>query len=141
HLLGLGDAAQGDAGGREGVGFFRGHAHVPGEGLAEAGPAVGVDGAGVDGVDADPAAPVLVGQGQGQVDVGRVGGGGGDLPIGGLDAVVADHVDDGAAALLQHVGQRGVAGPHVTHELQLEGLVPVAGLQVEDAAARCAAGV
>src|SRR5690606_33571321 len=89
----------------------------------------------------DPAAPVLVGQGQGQVDVGRVGGGGGDLPIGGLDAVVADHVDDGAAALLQHVGQRGVAGPHVTHELQLEGLVPVAGLQVEDAAARCAAGV
>src|SRR5262249_18546380 len=64
-----------------------------------------------------------------------------DLPVGRLDAVVADQVDHPPAALLDHDRQHIAQAAHVAHELELHAFLPVVLAQVLDYAARRRAGI
>jgi hypothetical protein len=73
-LFGLADAPERDALLRQLVRRLLLDAQIACEGLLERVPARGVDRAGVDGVDADAVAPVLLRQRRREVEVRRVGG-------------------------------------------------------------------
>src|SRR5712691_1581228 len=124
-LLDLGDAAERDRGGRELVGVFIGELHVARHGGDEAGPALGAHRPGIDRAEADVVLAVLAGERLRQVLAGGISGARHDLPIGRLDAVVADQVHDAPAALLDHDRQHVAQAAHVAHELELQSFRPV----------------
>src|SRR5215208_6023699 len=140
-FLHLGDAAERDRGGRKLVRLLVGKVHVARHGSNEAGPALGAHRPGIDGDEADVVLAVLAGERFRQLLAGRVGGARHDLPIGRLDAIVADQVHDSAAALLDHDGQHVAQAAHIAHELELQALLPVGFREVLEHAARRRAGI
>src|ERR1700733_108607 len=95
-------------------------------------PEVGGDRARRDGVDADAVRAELLGEGLGQVDQGRLGGAVVDGGAVGLEKRIdGGDVDDRPAALGDHLGQGGPAGPQGDEEVQLHrpGEVVVAGAE------------
>ena len=126
---------------RELVGLLVRQLHVARHRLHQAGPALGPHRPGIDRAEADVVLAVLAGERLGQVLAGGVGGARRDLPIGRLDAVVADQVDDAAAALLDHDRQHVAQAAHIAHELELQRLRPVLLGEMLDHAARRGAGI
>ena len=89
--------------------------------------ALGENGAGEDGVDADVVGAEFVGEGAGEADDGGLGGdvdgeaGGGDHPGDGA------HVNDGAALAELHAGSDGLSEEEVMFEVDCDELVPEVG--------------
>src|SRR5579884_1860831 len=137
HLLYLGDATERDGCGRELVGFLVGNFHVPRHGFHETRPSLGAHRAGIHCDETDVVPAVLAGQRERQVLPCRIGRSGADFPIGRLDAIVADEIDDAAAALTHHDRQHIAQATDVTHELELKAFFPILfGEMLDDAARR-----
>src|SRR6201989_1941180 len=135
----LADPAEGDGLLGQFVRAFLAYALVPGEGLLQGVPPVGVHRAGVDGVDAHSVAAVLFRDRGGGGDVRGVGPARRHLPVAGLEAVVAHHEHDGALTALAHVTDDRAHRPDVAHELQVEARHPLLFGQVLEQPARPAA--
>src|SRR5262245_30460361 len=140
-FLHLGDAAERDRGRRELIRLLVGELHVTRHGGHEAGPALGANRAGVDGDEADIVLAILAGERFREVLAGRVGGARHDLPVGRLHAVIADEVDDAAAALFDHDGEHVAQAAYITHEFELQALLPVGFAQMLDDAAGRRTGI
>ena len=88
-----------------------------------------------------PCLAVLAGERDREVLAGGIGGARADFPVGRLHAVIADQVDDAAAALLDHDRQHVAQAAHIAHELELQALFPVVLGQMLDHAAGRRAGI
>ena len=117
-----------------------GYPLVAGERLLQRVPPVGVHRPRVDRVDAHAMPPVLLGDRGREVDVGGIRHSRGHLPVAGLEAVVADHQDDGALAPFAHVADDRAHRADVAHELEVEARHPLVFGQVLQQAAGRAAG-
>src|SRR5208282_2869926 len=106
-------------------------------GLDQPRPAFGAYRAGIDRDEADAVLAVLPGEREREVLSRRVGGARTYFPIGRLDAVIADQVDDAATALLDHDRQHVAQAAHIAHEFELKALFPIVlGQMLDDAARR-----
>ena len=140
-LVAFGDAAERDGARGEPVGLLVGDLHVARHRAHQPVPAFGPHRSRVDRADGDVLAPVLGGDRHGEVLAGGIGGAGRDLPVGVLDAVIADQVDDAPAALAAHM-RHGVAGAaHIAHEFELQRGLPIRLRQAFEDAAGGGAGV
>src|SRR4029079_19696651 len=133
----LRNATHWDRGRCELVRLLVGNLHVPRHRLDQPGPALGAHRPWIDRNEADAVLAVLSGKRQRQGLVRRVGCPRADLPVRRLHAVISDQVHDTPAALLHHDGQYVAQAAHVSHELELEALLPIVFRQMFDDAACC----
>src|SRR5689334_24180310 len=94
--------------------------HVASHRIDEAGPALGAHRPGIDRHKADIVLAVLRSQRKRQVLPGSIGGAGSNLPIGWFDPIIANQVDNAAAALLLHNRQYMLQATYITHEFELQ---------------------
>src|SRR5439155_8866466 len=97
-------------------GLFEAQIHVARHGLNEPAPALRAHWAGIDAGKADVVLAILAGERQRQILSRRIGGARRDLPVGYLDAVVADDVDDAPLLLLLHDRQNVLHAAYIAHE-------------------------
>src|SRR5205085_3631483 len=140
-LVDLGDATERNRARRELVRLLERELHVARHRSYEARPTLGAHRPRVYRAHADAVLAILRRERLGQVLAGGVASTGHDLPVGLLHAVVADQVDDAAAALLLHDRQHVLQAAHIAHELELQALLPVLLRQRLDHAAGRRAGV
>ena len=141
NLIDLGDPPERNGRRRQRVGFLVGDLHIARHGLDQASPALGAHRSRIDGDKADAALAILAGERDREILAGGVGRARADFPVGRLHAVIADQIDDAAAALLDHDRQRVSQAAHVAHELELQALFPVVLGQMLDHAAGRGAGI
>src|ERR1700694_5285104 len=72
-----------------------------------------------------PCPAILARERQLQILSGGIRGTRRDLPIGGLHPVIANEIDNPAAALPNHDRQDVAQAAHVAHELELKSLCPI----------------
>ena len=84
---------------------------------------------------------VLAGKREREVLAGRIGRARANFPVRRFHAVVADQVDDAAAALLDHDREHVAQAAHIAHEFELQALFPIVLGQMLDDAAGGRAGV
>src|SRR5262249_53777093 len=104
-------------------------------GLNEPGPAFGAHRPRIDAGKADVVLAVLAGERQREILSRRVGGARRDLPVGHLDAVVANDVDDAPLLLLLHDRQHVLHAAYIAHELELQCAGPFLFAEMLDDAA------
>src|ERR687885_1194752 len=125
HLLRFADSSERDTTYRQLVGPLAGDSFVPGERFLKPFPPIGVDGTGIDRVDAYTEPSVLLCHSRSEVDVCSVGDPCGGLPVSRFESVVAHHEDHTSASLLLHKWKNSPASPHVTHKLKVETVEPI----------------